>query len=214
MSKGLVYLVKNSAFPHLFKVGLTTKSTVEERGLTNTSVPEDFETIKALQCDNIEEVEDKIHEMLDQYRHYTQTGRKTEFFYIRALELAEMLLQSFETKTNDMTSNVQIDLEIGEEKEDANLKIGKEYLNLMKLHNHEYDDDLQTWNKTIWSKRIAIIKRCKKDGWKMVVEGNEYKQPREVIELYTDGKTAEEYFGNIHHGTFSNPSPGLNYGRT
>lgn len=81
MTKGLVYFARNSAFQHLTKIGKTTKSTVEERGLSASNVPEDFNYLMVLQCEDCDWVENKIHEQFDKFRHFTASGRKTEFFW-------------------------------------------------------------------------------------------------------------------------------------
>ena len=81
MAKGLVYFARNSAFQHLTKIGKTTKVDVEDRGLSASNVPEDFDYLMVLQCDDCKWVEDKIHEQFKQYRHRAASGRKTEFFW-------------------------------------------------------------------------------------------------------------------------------------
>lgn len=81
MTKGLVYFARNSAFQHLTKIGKTSKLNVEERGLTASNVPEDFDYLAVLHCDDMDSIECKIHEQFKMFRHYSATGRKTEFFW-------------------------------------------------------------------------------------------------------------------------------------
>lgn len=81
MAKGLVYFARNSAFQHLTKIGKTTKSAVEERGLSASNVPEDFDYLMVLQCKDCDWVENSIHEQFDKFRHFSASGRKTEFFW-------------------------------------------------------------------------------------------------------------------------------------
>ncbi|MCL2484954.1 MAG: GIY-YIG nuclease family protein [Endomicrobia bacterium] len=81
MSKGRVYVVTNPAFPHLFKIGYTSKDSVKKRGLDDSNAPEDFITLREYECDSPKSIEDRLHKTYDNYRHYTHTGRKTEFFY-------------------------------------------------------------------------------------------------------------------------------------
>lgn len=88
MAKGLVYFARNSAFQHLTKIGKTTKLNVEDRGLSASNVPEDFDYLMILECDNCDWVESKIHEQFKQFRHYTASGRKTEFFWSGCIDEA------------------------------------------------------------------------------------------------------------------------------
>ena len=78
MSKGRVYIVKNPLFPTLFKLGFTTKNSVEERGLSASNLPEAFEVIREYECDDCEETEKLFHETYEQHRYYSQLG---ELFY-------------------------------------------------------------------------------------------------------------------------------------
>jgi hypothetical protein len=96
--KGIVYIVQNPAFPHLFKIGYTEKDTVEARGLNASMVPEDFNVLLGYECDNPEEVEEHLHKAHKNYRHYTITGRKTEFFYVCCLQEAKKTLELLKSK--------------------------------------------------------------------------------------------------------------------
>lgn len=119
MSKGIVYIVRNPAFAHLIKIGLTTKSCVEDRGLNASNVPEDYEVLYAYNCDNIEEVESHLHELFKFYRHYTTTGRLTEFFYIGCLTNAKTSLKMLEKSgAQDVTEEFQEDIEEQRDSED------------------------------------------------------------------------------------------------
>jgi len=91
MSKGILYIVRNPLFPTLFKIGFTTKNSIEERKLDNTSIPEAFEEIRKFKCDNVEETERLFHETFDSHRYYSQLdgrGKRTEFFSIVCLQNA------------------------------------------------------------------------------------------------------------------------------
>lgn len=81
MAKGLLYFAQNSAFQHLTKIGITTKLDVEDRGLSGSNVPEDFDYLAVFECDDIKWAEDKLHAQFQKFRHYTATNRKTEFFW-------------------------------------------------------------------------------------------------------------------------------------
>lgn len=56
MPKGLLYFARNSAFQHLIKIGKTTLS-FEDRGLSASNVPEPFEAIAVFECEDINWVE-------------------------------------------------------------------------------------------------------------------------------------------------------------
>ncbi|MDD3669559.1 MAG: DUF5655 domain-containing protein [Alphaproteobacteria bacterium] len=100
MAKGIVYIVRNPAFAHLIKIGLTTKSCVKDRGLDASNVLEDYDILYAYDCDNPEEIESHLHELFKIYRHYTATGRQTEFFYIGCLANAKTSLEMLKKAGN------------------------------------------------------------------------------------------------------------------
>jgi len=112
--KGIVYIVQNPAFPHLFKIGRTEQGSVEERGLNASNVPEDFEVLFGYECTNPKEVEEHLHKTFDGFRHYTNTGRKTEFFYVGCLPQArdtlKLLLGAKEISEDDID-----DISLGED---------------------------------------------------------------------------------------------------
>jgi hypothetical protein len=100
--KGIVYLVQNPAFPHLCKIGRTGRDTIEARGLNASNVPEDFEVLFGYECNNPEEVEKHLHETFENFRHYSKTGRKTEFFYTGCLLKAQRTLTLLSQKTKEI----------------------------------------------------------------------------------------------------------------
>lgn len=81
MARGLIYFARNPAFQHLTKIGKTSKLNVEERGLSGSNVPEDFDYLAVFKCEDIDWAECKIHEQFKLFRHVSSTGRKTEFFW-------------------------------------------------------------------------------------------------------------------------------------
>ena len=86
MAKGLLYFAQNSAFQHLTKIGKTTKTEIEDRGLSGSNVPEDFDYLAVFECENVDDMEKIIHDNFKQYRHYAKSKegskpRKTEFFW-------------------------------------------------------------------------------------------------------------------------------------
>jgi hypothetical protein len=118
--KGIVYIVQNPAFPHLFKIGRTGMDSIEDRGLNASNVPEDFEVFEVLfgyKCNNPKDVEDHLYKTLVNFRHYTTTGRKTEFFYVGCLLQAKETLKLLEGVTNEEISGEDIPLEENDEAE-------------------------------------------------------------------------------------------------
>jgi hypothetical protein len=175
MSKGLVYMVKNPAFPHLFKIGRTTKTEVEERGLNGSNVPEDYETIKAVQVDDSEAVEKQLHIDFKQYRHETISGRKTEFFYVFCLDHAIRTLEG--TKggidfTSEVSELIQDESEKADEKELYIDPSVTDWVSWEDLRNmREPTDKFVTeqnakhgWMRAVNSYRMSIVKLAKKDG--------------------------------------------------
>ncbi|GBF22722.1 hypothetical protein tpqmel_0126 [Candidatus Gastranaerophilus sp. (ex Termes propinquus)] len=120
MTKGIVYIVRNPAFYHLIKIGLTTKSCAKDRGLDSSNVPEDYKVLYAYECNNPKEIEAHLHELFKMYRHYTATGRQTEFFYIGCLADAKASLKMLE-KAGNRNITEELQEEIKENQNDVNV---------------------------------------------------------------------------------------------
>lgn len=118
MSKGLLYFARNSAFQHLTKIGKTTLSSFEERGLSAPNVPEPFEAIAVFECDDVDWAEKKVHDQFKQYRHYSQTwNKKTEFFWSGCIEQAIVYardLKGVKEITNTVTEVIETTTTMGE----------------------------------------------------------------------------------------------------
>ena len=73
---GIVYIMRNPAFPKYVKIGMTSKDSVDDRvrSLSGTNVPEDFECLKAVRCSDARAIERCMHALFAQHR------RKGEFF--------------------------------------------------------------------------------------------------------------------------------------
>jgi len=113
MAKGRVYIVKNPLFPTLFKIGFTTKKTVEERGLNISNVPESFEVIREYECDDYEYTEKLFHQTFEHFRYYSQLdgrGRKTEFFAVACLQNAIAWIDKLNGLT-DITQAAEAEIE-------------------------------------------------------------------------------------------------------
>ena len=92
MSKGVVYILINQAFPSYIKIGKTRSGRLEERmkELDKTGVPLPFECYFAVEVDDSSRVEKLLHQSFDKYR----VRKNREFFELlpenakSALELA------------------------------------------------------------------------------------------------------------------------------
>ncbi len=106
MAKGLLYFARNSAFQHLTKIGKTTLSSFEERGLSASNVPEPFEAVAIFECEDVDWVEKKVHEQFKQFRHRSQLWNKTtEFFWSGCIEQAKTYTKDLKG-VRDITSTV------------------------------------------------------------------------------------------------------------
>lgn len=117
--KGLLYFAQNPAFQHLTKIGKTSKLIVEDRGLTGSNVPEDFDYLAVLECENVDWAEKKVHEQFNKFRHYSNNGRKTEFFWsgcIRDAIKYALDLKGVHDSTKEETEEVEVFTESGETK--------------------------------------------------------------------------------------------------
>lgn len=118
MAKGLLYFARNSAFQHLIKIGKTTLSTFEKRGLSASNVPEPFEPIAIFECEDVDWVEKKVHEQFKQFRHLSQIWNKTtEFFWSGCVEYAKTYsrdLKGVKEITNVLTEVIETTTSTGE----------------------------------------------------------------------------------------------------
>ena len=115
--KGLLYFAQNPAFQHLTKIGKTTKLSVEDRGLTGSNVPEDFDYLAVLECENVDWAEKKVHEQFGRFRHQSTKGRKTEFFWSGCIKDAikyALDLKGVYDATKEETEEVEVVSESGE----------------------------------------------------------------------------------------------------
>jgi len=123
MAKGRVYIVKNPLFPTLFKMGYTTKKSVEERGLSASNLPEAFQVIREYECDDYEETEKLFHDTFEPFRYYSQLdgrGKQTEFFSVVCLGNAVAWMDKLKGLT-DITEEAEAEVEaIAEAEEKTN----------------------------------------------------------------------------------------------
>jgi hypothetical protein len=175
MATGIVYIVKNPAFPHLIKIGKTSKTCVEDRGLNASNVAEDFIVLKSYECNNMEEVEAHLHDLFKTYRHFTKTGRKTEFFYVTcendALRTLDMLVKA----GRDTTSELQ------------------EIIDDRQSEESEYDETkVRERQRNVFEKLELPI------GAELVFIDDETKKCRVVEPLANNGSKRIEYNGKIY----------------
>lgn len=89
MEEGIVYVLKNPAFPSLVKIGITTRSQVEVRmsELYTTGVPLPFECVYAGKVDNPKKVESALHFAFSDSR----VNPSREFFDLDELQAIAIL---------------------------------------------------------------------------------------------------------------------------
>jgi len=174
MKEGLIYCVKNSLFPHLIKIGKTTADTVEARGLNSSNVPEDFETIFAFKVRDIDAIEKSVHNVLEEFRYRSKSGRSTEFFYACASEKAKKHILPFSTE--DKTFDTELEVEAGNDDDILEFKyndndlVSWEDLRLMRPENDKFrteKDAKAGWLRATNSLRMTYVRVAKKEGaWK------------------------------------------------
>ncbi|MCL2591768.1 MAG: hypothetical protein FWD82_00240 [Defluviitaleaceae bacterium] len=52
--KGLLYFARNPAFPHLTKIGKTTKLEVVDRNLSSSNVPDLYDYPAIFECEDVD----------------------------------------------------------------------------------------------------------------------------------------------------------------
>ena len=121
MEEGIVYVLKNPAFPSLVKIGITTRSEVQIRmsELYTTGVPLPFECAYAGKVDNVKKVEAALHQAFSNSR----VNPSREFFELdesQAIAILQLITNE------DVTPIVSDELE----KVDEVSKVaGKKYQN-------------------------------------------------------------------------------------
>ena len=180
LTQGIIYCVRNPLFPHLVKIGKTTKNTVEERGLSNTSVPEDFETVWAYKVSDIKYVEGEAHRQCKSFEYVTKnnTGRKTEFFYELAIKPAEDFVKNFpgaidceeEFAEHNKIKIADVSLDTVGYLYDDNDLVSWEDLRLMRPDNDRFKTEERGsvgWLNATNNLRMAAVKIGKRVGaWK------------------------------------------------
>jgi hypothetical protein len=131
---GIIYCVRNPLFPHLVKIGKTTKDSFSER-VIYTFVPEDFLSIFEIRVREVDAVEDSVHSALSEFRYITKSSqRETEFFYDTPVVIpkARSIIKPFEIEDVSDASQLEPDNdEHGGKRaknktfEEANISIGE-----------------------------------------------------------------------------------------
>ncbi len=160
MSKGLIYCVRNPLFPHLVKIGKTTKNSVEERGLSASNVPEDFEIVFAYLVENINATEQAVHNAIREFKYSSEnTKRKNEFYFACAVEKAESVVKPF--KIGDYTESKQNSLKVA--KDNIRDYPTKRYKELVDLAKELLESGRQNEYPRI--RKIAEINRASSTSW-------------------------------------------------
>jgi hypothetical protein len=91
--KGIIYCVKNPLFPHIVKIGKTTKPTVKERGLDDSNLPEDFQTIFEFVVPDVDGMEKSVHNGCKDLKYISKCGRENEFYLESAIDRARGIVE-------------------------------------------------------------------------------------------------------------------------
>jgi len=121
MAKGILYFAQNPAFQHLTKIGKTTKSDIKSRGLSGSNVPEDFKYLALLDCEDVDWAEKKVHEQFGKFRHATETGRSTEFYWSGCIDAAIRYAQDLKGVSDQTKETVK---KIQKEEKEAEVEAG------------------------------------------------------------------------------------------
>ena len=84
----VVYILTNEGMPEVVKIGITDNLERRVKELDNTSTPLPFECFYAVEVEDAQSIERKIHQGLDEYR----VRQNREFFYCSP-EIAKSLLE-------------------------------------------------------------------------------------------------------------------------
>ncbi|WP_300702124.1 GIY-YIG nuclease family protein [Bacteroides sp.] len=110
-SKGIVYVLTNSAMPGLVKIGMTTRESIDTRmkELYSTGVPVPFYCVYAceVKVSDCAKIEKALHKAFEPNR----INANREFFNIKA-EQATAILELFDRKdiTSEVTAEIENDL--------------------------------------------------------------------------------------------------------
>lgn len=167
---GIIYCVRNPLFPHLVKIGHTTKGQVEERGLNASNIPENCETVFAYKVDNVKAVERAVHNGCADFRYVSKSQRNTEFFYENAIERAKSIVNPFmiEDELLNTELNVPEDAvpELYAPDPNTNDWISWEDVRLVRDESDRFRTEPNAkagWNKAINFYRMTCVKAAKKD---------------------------------------------------
>jgi len=177
MKEGIIYCVRNPLFPHIVKIGKTTKETVKDRGLNDSNIPEDFEDVWKYKVNDIDLAETCVHNLIDQFRFKSKCGRKTEFFYELAIGIAKncivKVFKGIDVKETVVTVNNDVDdVDIeDDEKYTPDPKyhdfVSWEELRQMRAKDDPFltkDDAKKGWINATYFLRMTIVPQAKKQG--------------------------------------------------
>jgi len=163
------------------KIGKTTQGTVKDRGLNDSNVPENFIEIWAYKVNDIDLAETCVHNLIDQFHYKSKCGRKTEFFYELAIDIAENCIvkvfkgidvkETVVTVNNDVDDDVDgVDIEDDEKYEPDpkyNDFVSWEDLRQMRAKDDLFltkDDAKKGWINATYFLRMTIVPQAKKQG--------------------------------------------------
>jgi hypothetical protein len=108
----VVYILTNESMPETIKIGITENLERRIRELDNTSTPLPFECFYAVEVQDAQTIERKIHQGLDEYR----VRPNREFFYC-APELAKSILEIAEVMGGNNVTPTSVIVESSQDAE-------------------------------------------------------------------------------------------------
>jgi len=147
---GFIYIAENKAMPNLYKIGRSGKEDLNERinGLFKTGVPLPFNCVYAGEVANFKDVEEDIHDALDDHRVHP----KREFFAIKPNLIIPWIERTFPTIKNVTES---VNKKIDEMIEDIDKKADELYAEKVRFPSKH--------NKKTFKKKLHDKKTDKKE---------------------------------------------------
>jgi len=119
---GYVYVMTNSAFPHLVKIGRTVNSPHERaKELSSTGVPSHFTVAYYQKFEDCIETEKTLHAIFSEYR----SNMRREFFDVDAKEAIDVI--------RELPGQIEDDGEYSEDVDESNRTDWKDILSILVL---------------------------------------------------------------------------------
>ena len=202
---GYVYIMINTAFPDLIKIGRTVKKTEDRASeLYTTGTPGKFIVIYELLVDNCIEIEKKAHELLADKRF----SENREFFKVSPKEAIDLLKSISEERIIEEGSLVNLESENHDSIFEGELVKYYLYCVFIGYKNKKYDDKSNIYRFGLFTidKYEDIVfdggKALKKDSWDLNIK-NKFELKESISKYYS----AYEHFNyTAEHVRFAKSS--------